>query len=65
MVGIAGEMKLKGGIIVCECLKIEEILVIAGQLLPKENEVTDGYKDIQFNYCPVCGTDLSTLEEEI
>ncbi len=49
----------------CDCLKVEEILVIAGQLLPKNNEVTDEYNQIQFNYCPVCGTDLSTLEDEI
>jgi D-arabinose 1-dehydrogenase-like Zn-dependent alcohol dehydrogenase len=48
----------------CDCLKVEEILVIAGQLLPKNNEVTDEYAQIQFNYCAVCGTDLSTLEDE-
>ena len=49
----------------CECLKIEETLVIAGQLLPRDNEVTDDYEDIHFNYCPVCGTELSSLETEV
>ena len=48
----------------CECLKIEETLVIAGQLLPKENEVTDNYEDIQFNYCPVCGITFSSVDKE-
>jgi len=47
----------------CECLKIEETLVIAGQLLPKENEVTDNYEDIVFNYCPVCGNRFSNNKE--
>lgn len=49
----------------CECLVIEEVLVVAGQLLPKENEVTDAYSEIQFKYCPVCGRELLSLEEEI
>lgn len=48
----------------CECLKIEEILVIAGQLLPKENEVTDIYEDIYFNYCPQCGRKFSEAAAE-
>ena len=46
----------------CDCLKVEEILVIAGQLLPKNNEVTDEYKQIQFNRCPVCGREFAKAE---
>lgn len=62
--GLLGQRSEGGYRAMCDCLKVEEILVIAGQLLPKNNEVTDEYNQIQFNYCPVCGTDLSTLEDE-
>lgn len=46
----------------CECLKVEETLISVGQILPAENEITDDYVDIQFNYCPLCGTELSSVE---
>ncbi|UZQ49837.1 hypothetical protein [Clostridium kluyveri] len=46
-----------------DCSKIEEILVIAGQLLPENNEVTDAYEEIQFNHCPVCGTKFSNTDD--
>ena len=46
----------------CDCLKIEEIMVVAGELLPKDNEVTDEYSQIQFNYCTVCGRKLENEE---
>lgn len=42
----------------CECLKIEETLIAAGQLLPIENEISDDYMDIEFKYCPVCGEEF-------
>lgn len=45
--------------IVCECLKVEETLIAVGQLLPTENEITDDFRDIEFKYCPVCGSKLS------
>ncbi len=48
----------------CDCLRIEEIMVIAGQLLPRNNEVTDEYEELVFYYCPVCGTELNTVDPD-
>lgn len=48
----------------CECLKIEETLIAAGQILPIVNEITDDYLGINFSHCPVCGNEFSLITED-
>ncbi len=45
-----------------DCKQVEATLIALGQFLPKDNEVTDDYYDIDFNHCTVCGKEFESEE---